>query len=81
MKCLEIYTYMFHYYNIIIRGARYCNFLHTIYCCLKYHDITNYHNIYTLCPADLKYATIHAVKQNYSKHYNNHMGKYNITML
>jgi len=29
------------------RGARYYNFLHTIYCCLKYYDITNYHNIYT----------------------------------
>jgi len=52
--------------QILSIDARYYNFLHTIYCCPKYHYITNYHDIYALCPADLQYVAIPAVQHNYS---------------
>ena len=56
-KSVVILTYV-----SINRRAQYQNFLHTIYCYLKHHNTTNYHDVYTLCSAELN-MQLHAVKQ------------------
>jgi len=54
LQCMHTYACKHtHTHTHIHGGARYHNFLYMIYCCLKYHDITNYHDTYTLCPANL----------------------------